>query len=90
MAFAFFVIGLLCVNVGPQMIHSLIHRRGGPVFFMLSLIPFLLLLWWLRKGEIRARPAESRRASSRGRTSIVCCIALCRFVDSLLFILRNF
>jgi len=57
------VIGLLCVNLGPQMIHSVIHRRGGPVFFVLSLIPFLLLLWWLRKGEIRVRPAESRSAS---------------------------
>ena len=40
--FRILVIGLLCVNVGPQMIHSLIHRRGGPLFFMLSLIPFFL------------------------------------------------
>jgi exosortase C (VPDSG-CTERM-specific) len=61
--FRILVIGLLCVNAGPQMIHSVIHRRGGPVFFVLSLIPFLVLLWWLRKGEIRVRPAESRSAS---------------------------
>jgi exosortase C (VPDSG-CTERM-specific) len=53
--FRILVIGLLCVNIGPQMIHSLIHRRGGPVFFVLALIPFLLVLWWLRKGDIRAR-----------------------------------
>jgi exosortase C (VPDSG-CTERM-specific) len=53
--FRILVIGLLCVNVGPQMIHSIIHRRGGPVFFMLSLIPFFLVLWWLRKGDVRAR-----------------------------------
>jgi exosortase C (VPDSG-CTERM-specific) len=53
--FRILVIGLLCVNVGPQMIHSLIHRRGGPVFFVLSLIPFFLVLWWLRKGDVRAR-----------------------------------
>jgi exosortase C (VPDSG-CTERM-specific) len=56
--FRILVIGLLCVNVGPQMIHSLIHRRGGPVFFALSLIPFLLVLWWLRKGDVRARQRE--------------------------------
>jgi exosortase C (VPDSG-CTERM-specific) len=56
--FRILVIGLLCVNVGPQMIHSLIHRRGGPVFFALSLIPFLLVLWWLRKGDLRARQRE--------------------------------
>jgi exosortase C (VPDSG-CTERM-specific) len=56
--FRILVIGLLCVNVGPQMIHSLIHRRGGPVFFALSLIPFFLVLWWLRKGDVRTRQPE--------------------------------
>jgi exosortase C (VPDSG-CTERM-specific) len=56
--FRILVIGLLCVNLGPQMIHSLIHRRGGPVFFALSLIPFLLVLWWLRRGDVRARQRE--------------------------------
>jgi exosortase C (VPDSG-CTERM-specific) len=56
--FRILVIGLLCVNVGPQMIHSLIHRRGGPLFFMLSLIPFFLVLWWLRKGDVRTRHRE--------------------------------
>jgi len=58
--FRILVIGLLCVNVGPQMIHSLIHRRGGPLFFMLSLIPFFLVLWWLRKGDVRTRQRELR------------------------------
>jgi exosortase C (VPDSG-CTERM-specific) len=49
--FRIWVIGLLCVEFGPQMIHSVIHHRGGPIFFVLSLIPLFLLLWWLRKGE---------------------------------------
>ena len=61
--FRILVIALLCVNIGPQMIHSVIHRHGGPVFFALSLIPLFVLLWWLRKGEIRARPEEPHRAS---------------------------
>jgi exosortase C (VPDSG-CTERM-specific) len=61
--FRILVIGLLCVNIGPQMIHSVIHRRGGPLFFALSLIPLFVLLWWLRKGETRARPEEPHRAS---------------------------
>ncbi|PYL43327.1 MAG: hypothetical protein DMF42_04365, partial [Verrucomicrobia bacterium] len=56
--FRILVIGLLCVNAGPQMIHSLIHRRGGPLFFMLSLIPFFLVLWRLRKGDVRTRQPE--------------------------------
>jgi exosortase len=50
-AFRIWVIGLLCVEFGPQMIHSFIHHRGGPIFFALSLIPLFALLWWLRKGE---------------------------------------
>jgi exosortase C (VPDSG-CTERM-specific) len=49
--FRILVIGLLCVHYGPGMIHSIIHRRGGPFFFALSLLPLFLLLWWLRSGE---------------------------------------
>jgi exosortase C (VPDSG-CTERM-specific) len=46
-------IALLCVHVDPQMIHSYIHHKGGPIFFALSLIPFFALLWYMRKSEIR-------------------------------------
>jgi exosortase C (VPDSG-CTERM-specific) len=52
--FRVFVIGLLCVHVGPHMVDSVIHRQGGPFFFALSLIPLFILLWWLRRGERRA------------------------------------
>ena len=53
--FRILVIGLLCVHVGPQMFHSIIHRQGGPLFFALSLLPLFLLLWWLRSREIGIR-----------------------------------
>jgi exosortase C (VPDSG-CTERM-specific) len=56
--FRIFVIGQLCVRVGPQMIDSPIHRHGGPLFFLLSLIPFFALLILLRKLE-RAKPKNS-------------------------------
>ena len=49
--FRIFVIGLLCVHVGPHMVDSIIHRKGGPFFFALSLVPLFLLLWWLRRQE---------------------------------------
>ena len=49
--FRVFVIGELCVHVGPRMINSPIHRHGGPLFFVLSLAPFFLLLYFLRKSE---------------------------------------
>jgi exosortase C (VPDSG-CTERM-specific) len=60
--FRILVIGLLCVHFGPQMIDSIIHHRGGPLFFALSLIPLYLLLSWLRRGEIAA---SSSRSSER-------------------------
>jgi exosortase C (VPDSG-CTERM-specific) len=52
--FRIFVISELCVHVGPQMIDSPIHHKGGPIFFLLSLIPFFIILFWLRKSEPRA------------------------------------
>jgi exosortase C (VPDSG-CTERM-specific) len=53
--FRVLTIGLLCVYVDPGMIHSVIHHRGGPVFFVLSLIPLFALLVLLRKREQRER-----------------------------------
>jgi exosortase C (VPDSG-CTERM-specific) len=51
--FRILVIGLLCVHVGPHMIDSIIHRRGGPFFFVLSLVPLILFMAWLRRQEQR-------------------------------------
>lgn len=48
-----YVIGWLCVNYGPEMIDSWIHRKGGPVFFAASLVPLFLMTWWLRKRRSR-------------------------------------
>ena len=54
--FRVFTIGQLCVHIGPQIIESPIHRQGGPLFFALSLIPFFLLLLWLRRQERKRAP----------------------------------
>lgn len=54
--FRVFTVGQLCVRIGPEMIHSYIHRRGGPIFFALSLIPLFLFLMLLRKYERRLDP----------------------------------
>ena len=53
--FRIVTIGELCVHVSPDMINSYIHRRGGPIFFVLSLVPFFLLLLVLRKLDGRKR-----------------------------------
>ena len=52
--FRILVIGLLCVYVGPHMSESMIHRRGGPIFFVLSLIPLFMFLLLLRRQGRRA------------------------------------
>ena len=54
--FRIFVIGQLCVQISPDMINSYIHRKGGPIFFALSLIPFFFLLVLLRKTESKKKP----------------------------------
>jgi exosortase/archaeosortase family protein len=46
-----FTISWLCVHVDPAMIDSPIHHRGGPIFFVLSLVPFLAFLFILRRLE---------------------------------------
>lgn len=50
-------ISLLCVHVDPRMIDSVIHRHGGPLFFVLSLVPLFLVLLGLRRWEDRAQAA---------------------------------
>lgn len=54
-----FTIGELCVRIGPEMIDSYIHRKGGPIFFMLSLVPFSLILFWLIRSERRLPPPSN-------------------------------
>lgn len=53
--FRIFIIAQLCVHIGPDMIHSVIHRRGGPIFFALSLLPLFLLVWLLLRSEAAQR-----------------------------------
>lgn len=49
--FRVLTLSLLTIYVDPRVIESPLHHRGGPIFFALSLLPFFLLLWWLRKSE---------------------------------------
>ncbi len=57
--FRIFTIGHLCVYISPEMIHSYIHRRGGPIFFAFSLIPLFLLLLQLRRAGACRKPEPS-------------------------------
>ena len=59
------VIAVLCVEIGPEMIDSFLHRRGGPLFFALSLVPLFGLLWWLR--TIEGRTTQETRAAAANK-----------------------
>jgi exosortase C (VPDSG-CTERM-specific) len=62
--FRIYVIGELCVHISPDMINSYIHRQGGPIFFLLSLIPFFFLLRLLFRSEShRSHPTSTPFAS---------------------------
>jgi exosortase C (VPDSG-CTERM-specific) len=50
-AFRIMVLSYLTVYWDSRVIDSPLHHRGGPVFFAISLIPFLLLLALLIKSE---------------------------------------
>jgi len=54
--FRVFVLGELCVRISPDMINSYIHHHGGPIFFVISLIPFSLLLLLLVRSERKPSP----------------------------------
>lgn len=52
--FRIYVISEMCVHISHTMIDSPVHRKGGPLFFALSLIPFFIVLLYLRKSEFPA------------------------------------
>ena len=65
--FRILVIAWLCVERGPHMIDSWVHRQGGPIFFALSLLPLGVMLWLMiraetgrRRGAILAPPSQAQ------------------------------
>jgi len=48
-----FTIAEMCAHENRNVIGSPIHQHGGLIFFLLSLVPFVLFLRWLRKLESR-------------------------------------
>jgi exosortase C (VPDSG-CTERM-specific) len=58
------VISLLCIHIGPEMINSVIHRRGGPFFFAVSLVPLFAMLWLFRRQECKRREETAGTAST--------------------------
>jgi exosortase C (VPDSG-CTERM-specific) len=65
-----FTIGQLCIHVGPEMIDSPFHHHwAGPLFFGLSLVPFVLLLYVLQERGRTGR-GESNADDSLGHPEV--------------------
>ncbi len=45
------VISWLTVHVDPGIIDGPLHHQGGPIFFVVSLIPLFALLWYFKRSE---------------------------------------
>ncbi|MDB6030402.1 MAG: exosortase VPDSG-CTERM-specific [Verrucomicrobiales bacterium] len=58
--FRIFTIAMLCAHLDPSWIDSPIHHRGGPLFFVASLVPFFAFLVWLRKSEVKRQKIVDR------------------------------
>jgi exosortase C (VPDSG-CTERM-specific) len=70
-------ISLLTIHVDSNIINGPLHHRGGPLFFLLSLVPFFLFLWYLRKGEVPEKemgrpltPPSPPRTGAREQTTL--------------------
>jgi len=59
------VLAWFTVNVNPRFIDGPIHHQGGPIFFVLSLIPLFALLFILRRSDFpRSKSAAQNPAGA--------------------------
>jgi exosortase len=49
-----FALGVLATRVNPSFLTGRLHRQGGVVFFLIALVAIFLLLWILRRSEMRS------------------------------------
>ena len=57
------ILAQLCYQIDPEMINSWFHHSGGPPLFAITLIPFFLILYWLRKSENKPRTTQDAKGS---------------------------
>ena len=62
-------LAVLSDRYGPQALQWWIHRKGGPVFFVFSLIPLFALALWLKRTERRAAALKIPNDSVFGNMS---------------------
>lgn len=53
---------ILSIHVDPRIIQSSLHREGGIPFFILALCLMAPILFWLRRGDVKAGKIQPRAA----------------------------
>ena len=61
-AFRIYFLSMASEHWDRSIIDSPLHHRGGPIFFALSLIPFFLLLIWLKKSDCNSVPPATAQS----------------------------
>lgn len=59
--FRVFTLGELSIHISPAVMDSPIHHQGGPLFFGIFIVPFFLLLIWLRRSERPRAKTETQK-----------------------------
>lgn len=58
-------LSILSIHVDPRIIQSSLHREGGIPFFIVALCLMAPVLFWLRRGDIKAGKIETRVADGK-------------------------
>ncbi|MEN6466973.1 MAG: exosortase/archaeosortase family protein, partial [Syntrophaceae bacterium] len=58
-------LSILSIHVDPRIIQSSLHRDGGIPFFIVALCLMAPVLFWLRRGDIKAGKIETRVADGK-------------------------
>lgn len=57
-------IAMLTIHVDPSYFHGPVHSRGGPPFFVLSLVPLFATMMILRRGESMGRGVDETEGTN--------------------------
>lgn len=53
--FRIWTLAVLASRWDTRVLDSPLHHHGGPLFFAIFLVPFFLVMWWIRRLEMRSK-----------------------------------
>lgn len=65
--FRIWTLAVLASKWDTRVLDSPLHHHGGPLFFAIFLVPFFLIMWWIRKVEMRANRSRGAVSQAAGQ-----------------------